>query len=130
MIVDKLCARCGKLMVQVEHNRKRCPECALIVHREQARQRQRDRKEEMLQRGVQRVKKATIVLSYGAMATVSTAFGSFANIYALPTPVLLTDGSDSISCYARAIVAASGTPEPSIYNINVDFYISIAGWME
>ncbi len=71
-----------------------------------------------------------IVLSYGAMATVSTAFGSFANIYALPTPVLLTDGSDSISCYARAIVAASGTPEPSIYNINVDFYISIAGWME
>lgn len=61
MIVDKLCARCGKLMVQVEHNRKRCPECALIVHREQARQRQRDRKEEMLQRGVQRVKKATIL---------------------------------------------------------------------
>lgn len=49
MIVDKLCERCGKLMVQVQHNRKRCPECAYIVHREQIKQRYIDRKDTMTQ---------------------------------------------------------------------------------
>ena len=60
MIVDKLCARCGKLMVQVEHNRKRCPECAYIVHREQIKQRYIARKDTMTQCRGKQVKRTTI----------------------------------------------------------------------
>lgn len=94
MIVDKLCARCGKLMVQVEHNRKRCPECALIVHREQARQRQRDRKEEMLQRGVQRVKKATIAEINRLAAELGMSYGKYVAAVMSNESSIPTDGSD------------------------------------
>ena len=60
MIVDKLCERCGKLMAQVQHNRKRCPECAEIVHREQIKQRYIARKDTMTQCRGKQVKRTTI----------------------------------------------------------------------
>ena len=94
MIVDKLCARCGKLMVQVENNRKRCPECALIVHREQARQRHRERKEEMLQRGVQRVKKATIAEINRLAAELGMSYGEYVAAGMPNKSSIPTDGSD------------------------------------
>ena len=94
MIVDKLCARCGKLMVQVENNRKRCPECALIVHREQARQRHRERKEEMLQRGVQRVKKATLAELHRLAAELGMSYGIYVAAGMPNKSSIPTDGSD------------------------------------
>lgn len=60
MTIDKLCERCGKLMVQVHPHRKRCPECAYIVHREQIKQRCIDRKDTMTQCRGQQVKRTTI----------------------------------------------------------------------
>ena len=94
MIVDKLCARCGKLMVQVEHNRKRCPECALIVHREQARQRQRDRKEEMLQRIEKQVEKLTINDIDRLAAELGMSYGIYVAAGMPNKSSIPTDGSD------------------------------------
>ena len=77
MIVDKLCERCGKLMVQVQHNRKRCPECAEIVHREQACQRQRDKKDTMTQCRGQQVKRTTVADINRIAAESGMSYGKY-----------------------------------------------------
>lgn len=94
MIVDKLCARCGKLMVQVEHNRKRCPECALIVHREQARQRQRERKEELLHSSEKQVEKLTINDIDRLAAELGMSYGKYVAAEKSNESSIPTDGSD------------------------------------
>ena len=77
MIVDKLCERCGKLMAQVQHNRKRCPECAEIVHREQACQRQRDKKDTMTQCCGKQVKRTSIADINRIAAEFGMSYGKY-----------------------------------------------------
>lgn len=77
MTIDKLCERCGKLMVQVQHNRKRCPECAYIVHLEQIKQRYIDRKDTMTQCRGQQVKRTTVADINRIAAESGMSYGKY-----------------------------------------------------
>lgn len=94
MIVDKLCASCGKLMVQVHPHRKRCPECAEIVHREQACQRQRDKKDTMTQCRGQQVKRTTIADLNRIAAEFGMSYGKYVAAGMPNKSSIPTDGSD------------------------------------
>lgn len=53
--IDRECGRCGKLMVGVSGQRRYCPECVKIIHREAARENKRRKaaaKREMREAGV------------------------------------------------------------------------------
>ena len=77
MTIDKLCERCGKLMVQVHPHRKPCPESAEIVHREQACQRQRDKKDTMTQCCGKQVKRTSIADINRIAAESGMSYGKY-----------------------------------------------------
>lgn len=94
MTIDKLCERCGKLMAQVQHNRKRCPECAEIVHREQACQRQRDKKDTMTQCRGKQVKRTTISDINRIAAESGMSYGKYVAVVMSNESSIPTYGSD------------------------------------
>ena len=94
MTIDKLCERCGKLMVQVQHNRKRCPECAYIVHLEQIKQRYIDRKDTMTQCRGQQVKRTTVADINRIAAESGMSYGKYVAAVMSNESSIPTYGSD------------------------------------
>lgn len=94
MNIDKLCERCGKLMVQVQHNRKRCPECAYIVHREQIKQRYIARKDTMTQCRGKQVKRTTISDINRIAAESGMSYGKYVAAVMSNESSIPTYGSD------------------------------------